>query len=393
MNLPNGCYVSEIKVTPKNWDKKASVEKNWLIHYTFFDPEYDEGKRCQVRGMNNGKTLKDRQHLTRYLINREIEKLKSGYNPFKRDLITTNFELSPDTPFIPALWKAYEKVKGVEGTLQDIKSVIRGVELSAKELNYQNLPISKVSRKYFVLIFEQCYKNNPRFSAARQNKYRAYLMKLYKVLIKMEAVEVNPLRDIEKENEIKKERVLPTEDQRREINEYLKANYYSFWRAIQIFFASGSREIELMRVQRKHVDIKNQTCLYLIKKRKGETWVRRPIADKVLHLWIELIQKCKDEDYLFSKGLIPGPTQIRSEQFSRRWNRHIKKKLGIDVNLYSLKHLNTTELSDQLDQLYNPAKDVQKLTGHTSTAMIVNIYDKKHKERKDDKIKKIGGTF
>lgn len=395
MTLSNGCEVSDFKVMPANWQSRsASTKKDWIIYYTFFDPEYKEGKRCQVRGMNRVKNLAERQRVTRKLIAFEIQNLQSGFNPFKKTVINpTRFEVNRNTPFIPALKKAFEKVKGVEGTLNDIKSVIKGVELSARQLGIYSMPISEVSRKYFKSIFEQCYKNNPKFTAARQNKYRAYLMKLFKELIEMEAVDVNPLRDIQKERETKKERVMPNEDERQKINEYLKENYYSFWRAIQIFFASGSREIELMRVQKKHVDLKDQSCLYLVKKGIEERWVRRPIPDSALPLWIEIMKDSKEEDFLFSKKMIPGPVQIRSEQFSRRWKRHIKDKLKININLYSLKHLNTTEISDQLDKLYNPAEDVQKLTGHTTTAMIVQIYDQHNKSRKDNKIKTIGGTF
>lgn len=82
-----------------------------------------------------------------------------------------------------------------------------------------------------------------------------------------------------------------------------------------------------------------------------------------------------------------------TDPFGRRWRRHVKVKLGINVDLYSLKHLNTTELMDRLDKDYNPAKDVQKLTGHTSETMIAKVYDMNFKGRKDDKIKKAGRGF
>ena len=52
--------------------------------------------------------------------------------------------------------------------------------------------------------------------------------------------------------------------------------------------------------------------------------------------------------YVFSVGLLPGTKKIRDEQVTRRWKRHVKDKLGITADLYSLKHLNTDEMSEQL---------------------------------------------
>jgi len=34
-----GCYCSELKVHPQNWQKpKASMTKDWYIYYRFYDP-------------------------------------------------------------------------------------------------------------------------------------------------------------------------------------------------------------------------------------------------------------------------------------------------------------------------------------------------------------------
>ena len=83
---------------------------------------------------------------------------------------------------------------------------------------------------------------------------------------------------------------------------------------------------------------------------------------------------------------------VRREQFARRWRVHVKEKLGINVDLYSLKHLNTTEVMDELDKFYNPAKDVAKMNAHNE-AMVISIYDRNNKKRKDSKIKEVKNFF
>jgi integrase len=382
--LPNNCSIDGFKIAPAD----LSMDKDWFVYYTFYDPEYPKGIRRQIRGgINYFKTAKARKEMADQLMKDELDKLMEGFNPFKKEIIIpVNADVTPDTPFIQALQIAFKKIKGVKGTLVDIQSVIKGTAEAAEKLGIDQLPVKNVSRKYFKMIFEQC-KVNPKFSANRQNVYRKWLKKLYDELIEMEAVEVNPLVFIRKEKIVKKKRVMPTDEQRWQISKYLKESFYNFWRAIQIFFASGSRETELMNVKIKDIDLKNQQCKYLVLKGKEAHEVTRPISDAVLHLWEEL--KGEDEDYLFSYDLTPGANKLSTEALSKRWKRHVKKELGINVDLYSLKYLNTTEIMEILDD----TKEAMKLTAHTTEAMIVKIYDTKNKQRKDDKIKKVGNTF
>jgi integrase len=286
------------------------------------------------------------------------------------------------------------------------------VDLSAQKLGIDKKPIKEISRKHFVAIFEQCEKDNSRFTKNRQNVYRKWLIKLYKILFKLEAVETNPLKDIEKEKITKNERILATYEQRTIINNYLRSNYYYLWRLMQIFFTSDARQIELYRVQKKHVNLKDQSCLYLVKKGQEERWIRRPIIDAALFLWQEILSECKsDEYYLFSIGMRPGVKQQNSEQFGRAWRRHVNgtlktkrkensrkkhvpvEKLNINVKLNSLRHQSITEMMDRLDKQYNPVKEVSELTGHKSGKMIAKVYDLNFEERKNDKVKKLGGLF
>src|SRR5690348_7146732 len=321
ISLPNGCYIYEMKISPKNLD----IEKDWIIYYSFYDPEYPKPKLRQIRGMNHLTTVAERKREVKKLMDLELGLLMDGFNPFKNKIIKDNSEVSADTPFITALNKALEKVKVEPTTLIDIKSVVKGTSLAARQLGIEDKPIKNISRKYFKSIFETCEENNPRFSANRKNVYRKWLKKLFDELIEMEAVETNPLVFIKKEKITKKERTLPNDEQRRKINKYLKENHYYFWRAMQIYFTLDARQTELFRIQAKHVDLENQSCLCLIKKGKHKRWIGRPIIDAAMFLWREIMSECKsDEDFIFSEGLIPGKKKISAIQFGRRWQRDRK---------------------------------------------------------------------
>ena len=78
--LPHGCKCSELKVTPCNWESpKASTRKSWMIYYRFYDPSktdrFPKGKLRIVKGMNEFRTLAERQDAVRTLIDLELNQL------------------------------------------------------------------------------------------------------------------------------------------------------------------------------------------------------------------------------------------------------------------------------------------------------------------------------
>lgn len=405
--LPNGCWCSMPKISPKSaYNKKASVNVDWCIQYRFYDPTIrdDHGKvkpkQIIIKEKINcaGDTLSIRRAVCKDVINNELATLKKeGFNPitsqFMIDQQQVFYEIDPATPFIKALWKAFEKTTGVTGTRTDIKSVITGVEKAARELRFSEIPISQVSRKYINAILQRCRETNKRFSAHRHNKYRAYLMKLFKQLIQMEAIQVNPMHDVAKMKETKKLRATLTREQRQLVNDHLFKNHYNFWRLLQVFFHSGSRETEIMKVQGKHVDLVNQKCIYTVMKGKEIREVERPIKDIILPIWQELMQNCGPEDYLFSKMLQPGAVHIRPDQITRRWRKYVKGPakdggLNIQADFYSLKHLNLDETSAQLGM-----HDASKMASHTSTVVTMDHYLVGEKDRQNERLKKVANTF
>lgn len=392
--LPNGCWCSTPDVSPKNWQtKRADITKDWFIHYRFYDPNIlDKSGKVKAylvrfKGMNEIKSLSARQETCKKLLKTEISRLKlKGYNPYKQVFLPerrNDFEVNPDTPFITALWYAYERLECMPKTKYDIKSVVNGVAKAAEMLDISNLTIGEVSRKYYVRIFEKCRELNPKFSANRQNMYRAYLIKLYKILVEIEACEVIPLRDLEKKKVFKPRRKTTTLEERILIDEYLFKKKYRFWRFMHLFFSGGARETEMMRLQGKHVDLKNQIFTTITMKGFNHREVQHTIKTNVLHLWKEAMEGCGPEDFVFAYDLIPGITAVSADTVNKKWRKWVKEGLNIDADFYSLKHTHTSQVAklsgEQIAADHN---------GHTSTAMVRTIYnydraDQIHKAVKD----------
>jgi hypothetical protein len=151
-----------------------------------------------------------------------------------------------------------------------------------------------------------------------------------------------------------------------------------------------------MNVKKSDVDLNNQR--FKVTTLKGgiyrEVW--KPIKVTVLPLWKELVYKARIDDYLFGKGLIPSAAAILPSQVTKRWKRYIKNKLGIEADLYSLQHLNFTEMMDLLSEsteLRKAQEIVIESSSHTTTKMLDTIYDVRSQLRKDNRIKGIANKF
>lgn len=475
--LPNNCRCSNLTVFPKNWDLKgASCDVDWYISYRFYDPTVltPEGKikpkLCIIKRMNAYRTVSERRDAVRTLIKNELNNLQNReYNPITgamngdipnkppalfssapvpipapsggRDeveygapliqvipgtsITVTVEDFEPSAPFIRGLWAGYTRLKYDKYVMTDIRSIIHGVEAASLSLNIAHLPVSAISRKHFILIFDACAALNSRFSIKRRNRYRDYLMSIFNELVAMEAATHNPLKEVPIALEKSEDSVpddddesgLLTEDERRRISEHLYANCYAFWRYIQLFYHSGARTTELLRLKESYIDLKKQRYRTLVKKRKVWTWVWRPIKDVAVDLWKEILQECKElhermsshgvDLFVFSEGLRPGTTSIRKDTIGRRWSRWVMKPpivrgrktngLGINKKFNQLRHLSATELMDALTQdwavIRKAEKEVAELTGHTDSTMLQKVYDKRNETRKADRIKSVKSKF
>ena len=428
-SLFQGYSRSNITFTPNNWNtKKASISKPWVISYRFYDPTFKGTDKwaylVQFRGMNDYKTLPERQEATRSAIEEELQALdEEGFNPITGacmfDASTPPEEareIDQSTPYMVALQFALKYCQVGSDTRRDIKTVLKYYELSAMALGKHRLPLRMIKRRDIIAILDNCKTlavtkvikgkmvirkkiwNNNQF-----NVYCRYLQILYAYLEKEDIVEYNPVSKIDKKvdlrDEDEKARTILTKEECARIKVYLRADkkLKTFHRFINIFFHSGARPVELTRVQGKDVDLIGQRFRITIKKgRKGgmrRVW--KTIKDIALPYWKEATGDCRPDDFVFSVGLNPGQLAIARKYLTMRWKRHVKDALGIRADLYSLKHLHTTEVIDILESQEQSDATAQAAghNSHNSETMVIKIYDVKRGKREHDKVKGIGNAF
>lgn len=384
--LPNNCRCSQLKISKQKSGK-------WKIFYRFYEPARPPRFVEIKAGINEITDLKERKAVAESLIAEELYRLKDrGYNPNSGQYTKLNddYEIHPETPIMEALRKAMDLKKCVRKDC--FKSVLKYTEKAVTALRMDMMPVSRIRRRHMKAVLHKLAEiKGERWTASNHNHYRSYLAALFEDLIEYEATEVNPLDKIKMEDHAPAQREVPTDEQLQQIEKFTKEFDESFNRVLKLFYNSGSRKTEFFKLQGKHVNLQMQSVQYLVRKGRKWTWVERPIVDAVKHLWQQQMETCGPEDYLFSKGLVPGARPISPAQLSRRWKRHMKEKLGITADVYSLKHLNATRNVDEaVKKIAEAQQQATKQTGHKSAKMIAQVYDIKSGSRVNEEVKKKG---
>lgn len=397
ISLPNNCYCSEPVVIPKNWKQLKKISGPWRIHCRFYDPSVlDETGKIKVfhinkKSINILNQIDARKQVAQTSLRELRQALVMGYNPRHKKIIANRntHEIEPTSFFIEAFRRAISRLKILDKTKKQMTYQVNAIEKITKQLGYQHLQISEVRRKHIIFLLDSIRENNPRFTDNTFNKYRTYLSILFDELLQVDAIDSNPIRDIKKKSVEQKERETLTPAQRKYVNEYLKENYPDFHRFLHIFFHSGSRITELLKLKGSDVDLQAQKFKREIKKGRKTRIEWTPIKNIALPYWSEAVQNCTStNDFLFSVGLKGGTKRIQPYQITKRWYRLIKQKGIATADFYSLKHLNSTEMVDHLSE-----QAAAILNGHQSTAMVRKIYDTKQKDREHEKIKGVNNAF
>lgn len=421
IKLANGCSCSTPQVSPLTWDRKnASVKKPWYIHFRFYDPayadRYPEGYQKKIKRMNDYHTLAERQDATKELLDALLDALKNqDYNPISGYTRPPEAEQQPqlislNTGMLAALQFAYEKKKATNGVKKDLRSVLKYVSMAAKEIHIDEMPIKDVGRRHIKSLLEQTGKLKQRLETQRYNEakkkpkarpselikrdvwtennfnfYRSHLMMLFEELCEWEVFENNPVEKIKKEKHVCAPRKTLTDEQRIAIDRDLYNDNYRFWRLMHMFFGSGARETEMVRVKWDDVHLRKQEVTFKILKGSSYRLENKPIPIDLLPLWQEVMAEAKPGQYLFGEDLVPDVVPISaSNAFTRRWKRWIKdkknefgeKKYGDEVaDMYSLKHSHTSELVELVG-----TKLAAKHNSHTE-AVLKKHYNVKGKDQ------------
>ncbi|HZF64534.1 MAG TPA: hypothetical protein VEZ55_08620, partial [Chitinophagaceae bacterium] len=111
---------------------------------------------------------------------------------------------------------------------------------------------------------------------------------------------------------------------------------------------------------------------------------QKPLKNIDLPFWREAIDISLPEQLILSKYLLPGEKSIGSYQITKRWNKYVKKELGITEDFYSLKHLNLDKTAALLS-----LEDAAALASHTSSFITEKHYRVNERARQFERLKSL----
>lgn len=403
--LRNGCSRTEVFISPKNYKtlkNKSDLTKDWFVECRFYDPlfkdKYPEGFQFRRRPEKQSTLTDQKRKIQDYKTLMEKYLDLQNFNPITKEFMEDRSGiLSPNMDFKSALLEGVKKITASEAHIRQVDYAVRRFVKGLDKLSYSYINISDVKIHHIKNTLE-----NLDLPPYYFNKFRAYLTGIFKELIEYGCIGFNPVRDISKKKFESKPRTIFTDNKLKIVFEYLHENYPDFFRYGKIFFYSGARSAELLRVQRKHVDLQQQEYLVQIQKGKQFKWVTKAISNQALPYWKEIVGLCKDdEDYLFSSKQIPGSTPIQAASISQRWYRLVKKKpiinpvtkekIVISEDFYSLKHLflDKLEESQQNDKVQEIGFNVAQIAADHTTSRTTAIYTTGKKKREMEILKKV----
>ena len=379
-------YHSEIKVSPKSWDKeiKANLKKDWTIRYYYYCSEYPDGYHVRFKGMNHCKTLEERQALTAKLIEDEKNNLKKGYNPITQKFESLPFEenfISEETNFIEALNFAL-KQQTVISTIKSINDSIKLVSEAAEKTGIISKKISEIRKKDIRIILDSIMasgKSNDRF-----NKVKTNIGILFNYFVDLEIFDYNPLHFIKKKPHTPKIRKIFREEDLIKFME-LKHINYKLWRILTMFYCSQTRITEFRNIKLSDVHFDKQYFIIFEKKGKRYQEVIKPINMHVSKLWEEVLSEAESEDeFLFCNDLLPGSTPCTEWSLSNKYRRWVKGKLNISVDMYALRHTFANFITKEYGM-----DEAQRALGHTTpkTTMIYAVDYKQDLLEKQKRLK------
>ena len=360
--LPENRRMGKVSFTPKNWETggKSLLKLKWVIRYRYYDDNKGICKEVWISDFNRVNTLEGRRQQLKDALAAEIDNLlNNGWDPIEKACIS---KLKKDEPtnaisnlmsFIDALNFASSKMTVSEETRKhETGHLLKHIGDAANKIGLALTPINEITKRNLKEIVELASINRltKKVSQDKYNRCRKVLSLFYKELLDYDIVESNIPAALKKEKlAIVKAKAQISDEEQKRISEYLRMNFRPFWLYLQVFYNCAPRSSEMMRLQVKDVDFNNQSILFNIHKGKRYVQKYRVMTDLSLKYWKEIIGDAPKDWFVFSEGLKPGATPIKSYQIHKRWDRLIKKNeqfQNVNITFYQLKHLRLTDIAD-----------------------------------------------
>lgn len=354
-------------------EKKDLTKKGlrWYVYFDYLNPQTGKFERqppVTEKINRNFPDFDDRLEAIKLLKSDIIAILKEGFNPYEVEE-KENYTIGAALDFAVKTKKSEVDVE----THVRYKGTVKALNKWLANNGYANYSLEKASKKIISEFLRHISQKN---SNRTRNNYRSDLSALFGVLLQEDYINDNPAAKIKNLPTAEKRDPTYSEDQVKEILEYLEQHDKLMHLFILMVSYMFWRPKELTRIQIKDINIKER----LISEKTKTKGHKTKLIPEVLLPHLEDYIKGADPEHLLFTPNGPGAWDRKDPRryFTGRY-RAIKKKLGIDpqYSIYSFRHSAVTKAYKKLRETMPKEKALEELaliTGHTSKAITAYIH-------------------
>jgi integrase len=378
--------------------KLSKSSDTWFVFFRYNGKLYQRKEQ-----LNRIKDLVERERKFLILCDIYHDKLKEGWNPEYLDPINEQSKFT----LIEALRFALDKKKPniSKKTYSGYNGSVNFLETAIVNIGLKELKVIDCKRVHVKMIMEKAKELNE-WSNKAHNKHLNHFKAVLSELLQWDIIENSPAFKVDNLKVSAPDANKPaSKDDMLKIRKELETNHYNFYVfCISIFF-TGIRPEELLKIKLAMVNLKDSEIVLPPEITKTNKKRVVPISPFLLEYYKSLqFEKLPKDYYLFGsfkeagkgntgknqflKDFIPAPTHINRDTATRRWETIVKKGLGIQMSLYSMKKAGANALI-LAGVSINAIKD---LFGHTSE-VTTQIYITNLKEINRKEILEKGTDF
>lgn len=318
------------------------------ISFVCFDPS--QGKmRAKKIMLDHIKGKRKQRDYAEQLINRIVQKLMNGWNPWIEVSQPLEYTLFDD---VLERYKRYLEKLCNDHNLRkesyiDYSSRVRILERWKKEKNIQLTFAYQFDRHIISEFLDYIFldRNN---TITTRNNYLGWLRSFTSYLLERGYISQNPMGGFSRiKNRQKKGRDVIPDHIMQQIRDYLMLNNKHYLLACEIlhYLFVRPRELSFLKIGDFHLKSHTLTLYGDHTKNGNDAVITLP--NHVIKLMIDLnVFSYPSQYYLFSDNFCPGETRKSEKSFRDYWGRNLRKALGFSerYKFYSLKDTGITNM-------------------------------------------------
>ncbi len=324
-------------------DRGGDLTKEWYIYYWFRNPDTSELERIRIKGgINQEKTAAARTRVAKALMSALNKMLQSGWSPW-----TSEYHVPGNLTITAAFELALRHKEGTvsKKTHSEYRIAWNKLKAFLESKKLQHFPASTLTDRHILQLRDQLVAKG--LAAKTINTGITHLRTLWGVLLDHQEVKVNIFTRVKDLREVEGNKNVPlTDEELAKVSAHLQAKHPGLLLLCRFIYGSAVRPLECLGIRRKHIDF-DLGILKLpgtISKNNRTQVVDLP--EQLLEMLRAIgFDKADTELLLFTTNkLVPGTKVTHRNRVSDLWKQLVRVELGIDKDMYSLKHKGAIDL-------------------------------------------------